>query len=677
MRQRINDLTIALQRCCCLVVVLLIVTRAASADSSQPKDAILTMSIEDLMDVEVFSVSKRKQQIGTIASAVSVIDENEIRQSGARSLPEILRLIPGVQVSQINATNWAVSIRGSNGQFSNKLQVLIDGQSVYSFGFSGVFWNDIDIPIEQIKRVEVLKGPGGAIWGANAVNGVINVITKNSAETQGTHLTLGGGNYKESLAMARHGFELSENNTGRIYVKQERQAPSRTENNEHGYDGATDIATGVRFDLKPTDEDTILLKADVFNSVGTLETVGATGFIPTTVKREINTTIVRMFGKWDHALSNTSEFSGQLDVSREDREYSITSLVTDTLNLGLQYNLHFGDSQELTIGTDYRHVHDDAADGTFLRFDPNQRNHDIMGLYVQHQIDLIPDSLTFTSGLRLDRNDFTGWEYQPNLRLIGRPSESHSVWGSYSRATRTPSRVENDMRFVNGLVPIETLKSNALLEIQGSTSTQSENLTAYELGYRFVPRKNISVDLASYYFQYDDLTTIAIQGDPTVDISSGEPRIIIPLGASNAATGSAYGGEVSLRYNPTDWWRASLGYSYIETESSYDQSTQDIFLNPNSFTPKHAVIFRTGVTVLRDIELDSTLRYVGSTQDNLVDPYFQLDVRIGVPLAPNVLFAIVGQNLISDKHREFSSISPNPVQVDIPRGVYGKITWTF
>lgn len=662
---------------CAIVCVFFSFLPQCFAESGTKSSDILNMSLEDLMQVEVYSVSKKLKKIGDTPASIYVLDEADIRRSGATSLPEVLRLVPGVNVSQINAHSWAVSIRGSNNQFANKLQVLIDGQSVYSFAFSGVFWNDIDIPLEYIERIEVQRGPGGAIWGANAVNGVINIITKKSSSTQGSYVSAGGGNIKESMTHVGQGFELGSIGHGRVYAKQARLSDSKYEDGTNAFDGTTNLSGGFRTDLTLSKKDAVVLVGDVHGSRADVETVNGVGLLSPTVKRKTDTNTSRLIGKWTHHINPTDELSLQLDYINESREYPVSDGDTDTVNSELQYNLALTPTQNLILGVGSRYINDSSKGTEIIRFIPDERDFKTYSFFIQHDAQLVKEVLTLTSGVRVEHNNFTGTEVQPSVRVLGKISEDQLLWGAYSHAISTPSRAANDVRFTSGAISLPEPYGMGELEAQGNPDTISETLDSFELGYRITPAKELSFDISTFYFQYNNLLTISRVGAPTLDLDRPHPGIIIPLAVDNAASGEAWGGEISSTYNPNRWWRHNLGYAFIDTMADYDRQANELFVDVGSFTPRHSVFYRTGVTITHDIDLDATLRYMSSVTDNSLDPYFELDLRVAIPIMKRLKFSVVGQNLLHDNREEYFSVAPMPRQVPAQRGVYGLLTWEF
>lgn len=435
---------------------------------SLPMEAYLDLPLEDLLSLEVTSVSKKRQPLSEAPAAIYVITQDDIKRSGVTSIPEALRMAPGVQVTRINSNKWAVSSRGFNGQMSNKLLLLIDGRSVYTPAFSGVYWDVQDTFMDDIERIEVIRGPGATLWGANAVNGIINVITKSAGNTQGGLLTLGAGSEEKGFAGFRYGASLGDHSQGRFYLK------------AFDRDGFSDLATGTdagdqwksyragfRIDGGASTEDGWTFQGDIYhtdeNQYVASQWVSTPPFnLPD--DDNFNTTGWNLLTRWNHHLSDRSSMTLQLYYDHAERDELILGQTHDTFDLDFQHNLMLGNRHDVIWGFGYRAVKDDFDNTFAVSLSPDSRTNHLISAFVQDQIELVPDRFHLTVGSKIEHNDYTGFEVQPSVKMLWTPHERHTLWGSVSRAVRTPSRVEASGQVVIVGIP-PTIKT-----ISGSTN---------------------------------------------------------------------------------------------------------------------------------------------------------------------------------------------------------------
>ncbi|HEY1171747.1 MAG TPA: TonB-dependent receptor [Verrucomicrobiae bacterium] len=600
------------------------------------------MSLAELMDQDVTIVTKTPERLSRSASAVQVVTGEDIRRSGAMTLADALRLAPNLTVQQINSYGWVVSSRGFNAVFANKLLVMIDGRSVYTPLDAGVFWDAQNILMEDIDRIEVVSGPGGTLWGANAVNGVINIITKSAKETQGLYVSAAAGTFLNNYGAIRYGGQAGTNFFYRVYMQRFERDSTRTPNRGDGIN-AWDMANGgFRMDYYPSEANTLTLQGDFYS--GDIQNV------PTSAVSGLDGQNV--LGRWTHTFSEESDMSLQLYWDRTWRR-DIPSTITDRLNtydLDFQHRFAIGERHNLLWGAGYRLMQDKTPTSTaIVGFVPVERNMQLFSGFLQDEITLLPDRLKLTLGTKLEHNDFSGFEVQPSARLAWTPTERQTVWGAVSRAVRTPSRIDSDYH-----IPI-----TPPYIIAGGPNFEAERLIAYELGYRLQPTERISLSLATFYNRYTDVYSV----EPA---ATGVP---IPFTIQNGAEGQSYGLELSGVYQAADWWRLRGGYTYFHKDlwSQLGHNVTQAVLASQGNDPQNQIVLQSILDLPQNFELDTTARFVSSLSDPQVPRYFTFDVRLAWHYK-NMEFAVVGQNLWDRQHAEFNSAQ------EIQRSVYGKVT---
>ena len=607
--------------------------------------ALKKLSLTELMDIEVTSVSKRPEKLSETASAIQVITQDDIRRSGVSSLPEALRLASNLEVAQVDSRQWAISARGFNNTTANKMLVLIDGRTVYTPLYAGVFWDVQDPFIEDIDRIEVISGPGATLWGANAVNGVINVTSRNSKDTQGLLFSGGGGTELRGLSSVRYGGQLSSNAHYRVYGKFFDRGSGVLTNGQDAANGWHMGQGGFRVDWDAS-------KANLFTLQGDLYT-GRMG------QRNMDDTAVdggNVVGRWSHRFSERSDLKLQLYYDRTHRRVPNTfAEVLDTYDVDFQHRFPLGDRHSIVWGLGYRLNRDDVTNSPGLAFLPARVSRQSFSGFVQDEIALVKDRLQLTIGTKIEHNEFTGYEYEPSGRVAWKASRRQMIWGAISRAVRTPSRIDREL-FVPGRPPFL---------LAGGPGFVSENLSAYELGYRTQAAERFSLSLATFYDIYGDLRSIERQNPPAP----------LPLVIANGLKGESYGAELTGDYRVTDRWRLRAGYTELRIHIRPGLGSTDTSRGSGeSHDPNRQIFLRSSVDLPRHIEFDAAFRFVGSIANQTVPAYSELDVRWGWRPNPGLEFSVVGQNLLHDRHAEFGS--PN-TRKEIERSVYGKVTWRY
>jgi iron complex outermembrane receptor protein len=633
-------------------VLLLIIFSAATgqADSQLARevDALKTVPFEELFNLEITTVSKRTERLIDAASAIQVITSEEIRRSGATSLPEALRLASNLQVAQINSYNWAISARGFNAVTANKLLVLIDGRSVYTPLFSGVFWDAQHVMLEDIDRIEVISGPGATLWGANAVNGVINIITKNARATQGALLSAGAGSLLKGFGNGRYGGKAGDDLYYRVYGMGFDRGPAFSRSGAEGPDEWHLGQGGFRADWLPQNGTNLMVQGNFYGGEEGLAT-----------QPDLSIDGQNLLARWTRPLGNESEVSVQLYWDRTHRRNpGIFSEALNTYDLEWQHRFPWGERNKLLWGGGYRLMVDRVLNGPIPNFAflPAHQTLHLFSGFLQDEITLLRDRLFLTVGSKFEHNSYSGFEVQPSARIAWMPITNHTFWAAVSRAVRSPSRIDTEL-FAPATPPFF---------IRGSGDRfDSETVLAYELGYRTELAERVGVSMSAFYNDYDDIRSL----EPI----AGAPGQFIILNGLRATT---YGVELAVAWHALDWWRLRGGYTYLQKRIRFGNSQDFNGGQGEGNDPHHQFLLHSMINLPANLEFDSVLRYVDNLNQRgpLVPAYTSLDLRLAWRPAPNWEFAIVGQNLLDKRHAEFGAPA---TRQEIPRSVYGKATWRF
>jgi iron complex outermembrane receptor protein len=647
---------------------------AAEADGGA--DLLPELSLEQLMQVTMTSPSRKSQTLLDVSSAVFVINQEDIRRSGATTIPDLLRMVPGVQVASIDGNTWAISIRGFNGTFANKLLVMIDGRSVYTPLYGGVFWEVQDTVLEDIERIEVIRGSGSTVWGANAVNGVISIITKNAQDTNGTRLTGLAGNRERGSASVRYGSAFGEHTNYRIYAKYLNRGDTVSTSTPAG-DAIEMSRGGFRIDSLPTNDLTLTLQGDLYGG-----SAGKAFTVPTlsspfnaTLSQTSNLFGANLLSRIDWLQSETSKASLQLYYDRTSRDTSLASEGRDTVDLDLQHNWRVSASHELTWGAGYRFLHD-TTKGTrdFILLTPESRSEVLLNLFLLDEITLLPETLRLSVGTKLEHTEFTGWGLQPSARLLWTPHRGYSVWGAVTRSTRTPSRGEQDAKKGLQVLPPSQASGQlpTVLLATGNRQLDPESLLAYEVGFRADLSQSLAVDISTFYNLYHGII-FPSRGTPFRDGT----QVTVPLNLTNANKYQSSGAELALQWQPYQWWTLKGGYAYIHfTGAGVDDSLAI------RATPAHQGTLRSMFSLRPDLDLDLWARYVAKNRypffngTGEIPAYLTMDLRLAWRPVVGLELSLVGQNLLDDRHLE--SVSDlSAARHEVQRTVYGKAAWAF
>src|ERR1700739_1281307 len=642
---------------------------------NSPQD-LNQLNLAQLGSIEVTTCQKEPEQIWRVPAAVFVITQEDIRRSGATSIPEALRLAPGVEVGRIDADHWSVAIRGFAGQFSKNLLVLIDGRSVYTPLFSGVYWDVQNVMLEDVERIEVIRGPGGTIWGANAVNGVINIITKSAKDTHGVLSALGGGNVDQGTGEARYGGAVSKNFNYRMYSMGSMRGPefhSDGDNFDHWRMGQA----GFRADWIKGEKDSFTAQGDLYSGESG-ESILIASFSPLMEAPEEGKDYVsggNLLARWQHKDSEGSDIQIQAYFDRTNRQDFELGETRDTFDLDFIQHLRIHNNQELTWGLGARVSPSNfiqSSDG--VNFLPSRQTDSIYGGFVQYELPIVSDKLSLTAGTKLEHNNFSGFEFQPSARLLWTPTGHQSFWMGTTRAARPPSRCDQDVQ--SQILLQATPPPPIFFEIVGDPKLKAEKLIAYEAGYRSQIQTHAYLDFTTFYNSYNDLQGY---GPISLAVTNNPPPIdlLFVLPYANAIEGRTVGAEIAPSWEIQPWWRLRGSYSFLHMDLKDKPGFTDVGNLLSSYmgsSPSHVASFQSLEDLPKHFELDQTYRYVSGLSEYSVHPNSTADVRVGWRPGEGLDFSVIGQNLFRPSHPEFGG-DPGPL-VGIKRSVYLKLTWT-
>ena len=661
--------------------------------NAEEANSINNLSIEDLLNVEVTSVSKKAQSLNDAAAAIYVISNEDIKRSGATSIPDALRLAPGLDVARINANVWAVTSRGFGGRIANKLQVLIDGRSVYNRAFAGVDWENQDVVLEDIDRIEVIRGPGATMWGANAVNGVINIISKSSAQTQGGLISGGGGSFERGFGTFRYGTKLNESTTARAYVKGFDRGSHEFMPEFSGFDlGNTSKYNnwskqqgGFKLDSKLNGRDEITVQGDVYSSAANLSAAHPNITSLSNISQTDVTSTMggNLLSRFQRTLSATSELKLQFYYDGYSRDLSIVKDTRHSLDFDMQHRFMWLHNHEIIWGANYKYGHDhiiSAHGSQIYHMNPASVDDQLASAFIQDEISWFDNRLKFSFGSKLEHNDYSGFEGQPSAHIMWAPENNHRIWAGVSRAVRTPARSDQGLNYLSWIIPAYSNQNPSQFPIainyQGNRKFQAENVVTYELGYRTSFRKSLSFDITGFYSQYKNLFGLV---RPNPELSPTYTYLNQNILVTNLAHSHSYGVEISSIWQMLDWWRWDINHSWFHNQYAY---SADYLSSGYAASPNQHSSIRGLINVTDNIDFDIWWRYNGASMTNssfgslIIPSYFTLDLRSAWRPMRNLELSVTGQNLLQSSHLEYVSETmyiPTPVV----RGVYGKISFSF
>lgn len=634
-------ITLKIAYCLCVISVMCVsATLFAQQPASSPGD-LKKLSIDELLNLEVTSVSRSPEKLTEAASAIQVITDEDIRRSGATNIPEILRLATNLQVAQLNSNAYIISSRGFNTIFANKLLVMIDGRTVYTPLFGGVLWELQNVLLEDIDRIEVISGPGGTLWGANAVNGVINIITKHTSDTQGLYASALAGTFIKDQLAARYGGSIGSKITYKIYGRHFDRNPTQKTDGTDNTDAWRLSQGGFRLDWSGTKTNQYTVQGDCYG--GTKKTAGS----------HSNFNAQNILARWTRSFSQSSDLMLQLYYDRYYRN-DVPSQSYDQLNtydLDFQYRFPLAQRHSILVGTGIRFVQDHTVSQTpLVAILPEKKNLNLFNAFVQDEI-AIAKNLKVTLGTKVLHNVYTGIEVQPGIRAALAIKDNQTLWAAISRAVRTPSRFDVDYYLPS------TLQPPNVASVAGGPNFISEKVVAYELGYRLQPDAKSTFSLATFYNVYSDVYSVEnLPGTVTYQIQNG-------------SKGTSWGAELSGTYQVCNNWRLKGGYTYIDKklEAKPGHNFDPTYLGNDA---KHHALLQSMLNVSKNFHADVTARYLDYLPKTLatvmVPGYFTYDARLAVDIK-KVEVSVVGQNLYRKHHAEFGALT-------IPRSVYAKLT---
>jgi len=619
-------------------------------ESAEAAIDLSAMSIEQLAEIDVTSVSKSALPLRSAPAAIYVITHDDVIRSGATSVPEMLRLAPNLQVAQITASRYAITARGFNSSVADKLLVLVDGRSIYTPFSSSVNWNLQEVPPDDIERIEVVSGPGGSLWGANAVNGVINIITRRSGDTQGAAIEFGGGN-SEIRGRLRYGGRIADDLSYRFYVGGfDHGDENVTGAGANARDSWHKVQGGFRMDWEPAD-DLITVQGDIFD-----------GAEQQRITADQAISGRNLVGRWTHAMGGGSSL--QIQAYYDHIAFSVPGSFSnhlDTYDIQAQHNLALGD-HEIVWGGGYRVMSDDfpttLSATQAVRFVPESRTLTLWNLFLQGSVSLT-GRLKLIAGMKMEDEPYTGIALMPNARLAWTVADTGLLWVAASRAVRIPSRLDRDV----------TQRSGSIVTLTGG-NMQAVKVDAYELGYRAQPRADLSFSISAFYNIYPNLRS--------AELTNGR----LPVVFANGMAGKTYGVEFWANYRVTDWWRLTTGANWLHKDLRFKPGSSRLGgLQIAGNDPKYQLALRSAMDLGRGVTMDLDLRRIGALPAPPSPAYVELGARVAWAVSDKLEISVTGSNLLHAYHTEFGTTSNTlqvgPVGVTVGRSVFAATQWKF
>jgi len=637
--------------------------------------ALKNLSLEELSQIEVTTPSKTPTRAFQSAAAITVITGEDIKRSGALSIPEALRLAPGVEVARIDGNKWSIGIRGFGSRLSRSVLVMIDGRTVYTPLFAGTYWEVQDTLMEDIDRIEVIRGPGGTIWGPNAVNGVINVITKDARDTKGTLASIGGGNEEQGFANFRYGG--GDKQFGyRIYGKAFTRSPE-IHSDGRNFDDWRAAQTGMRMDWTNRHQDTFTVQGDLYDEEAG-ERVQATSYTqPYSQIIDGNALLSggNIMGRWARVLSDGNDIQIQTYYDRTNRHEPNFGENRNTFDVDFLQRLRLPARQQISWGLGARvgPVHDiEVVSG--LTFLPSDRTDYLLTGFLQDDIGLIEQRLTLTLGTKVLRTNFTDVSLEPSARLLWTPTQQDTLWAAFTHGLRTPSDAEENFD-LSGFIGTAPNGTPIFARFNANPSFAAEQLNGYELGYRRLLGRKIYLDIATFYNHYHDLFDEEIAGPIAPEATPAPAHLLLPAQFRNGLRGATEGGEIAPEWRPTTFWRLRGSYSYLHMNLGKAPGSGDIGTAPTieGSSPGHEVTAQSSIDIKKSFQFDLAYRFISALPGQLVPSYSTGDARLAWRRG-QVELSLVGRNLLQPSHFE-SGGDPGPL-VAIKRSVYAKIAWT-
>lgn len=660
----------------CLAFVL---TRFLSGGfaQSQDLDTLAKSSLEDLMNVRVTSVTKKEQSLSQSAAAAYVISREDIRRSGMTNVPDLLRMAPGVNVARINSNTWAISIRGFNYRYANKVLVLIDGRSVYTPTFSGIFWDQQSVPLEDIERIEIIRGPGGTVWGANAVNGVINIITTSAAHSQGTLISVGSGSTERAQAYVRQGGRFGQNGAYRVFGRYFNVLDSVNPSGSPAVDGWHGQQVGFRSDWDLSPADTLTVHGDLY-ATGEHQTISA--ILPSdqfrlhSVTNQVKVGSGNVLGRYQHSFANGSRASVQAYYSRFKR-FDMAHMDERNADVEFQYQFAVGSRHGLMAGAGIRST-SVAYEGIYnIYMDPSRFRAGLYSTFVQDEIRLTK-TVTLTAGSKFEHNAFSGFEFEPSAQILWAPNRRHSFWTSVARAVRQPSALEWNSRVDGSSSPLGDTGMSAVFRIYGNSQMQAPIMLDSEAGYRAQLSKRLSVDVTGFRSSYRRSVTV----EPETPFFTADPaprHLVVPARWANKGAARSYGAEIFANWQATSRWRITPSFSYLHLKLLRESSTgYDLERDLIGSSPRHQGQLRSAVSLTRNVEWDAAAYFVSRLETGSIPAYVRLDSHLSWRVGEITELSATGQNLLSPSRLEIDNALQTHATL-VQRSIFGKVTWRF
>ena len=662
-----------------LALLFLLVSPTALAEDTESEgkeNPVKQLSLEQLGKVEVTSVSKTPEEIWNTPAAIFVLTQQDIQRSGVTTIPAALRLVPGVEVARISSNKWSIGIRGFGSRLSRDVLVLIDGRTVYTTLLAGTYWEVQNVLLEDIDRIEVIRGPGGTIWGPNAVNGVINIITKASKDTHGELVSVGGGTVDQGFFNARFGGGNGSTFDYRMYALGFERGPEY-HFDRMNYDSWRAVQGGFRMDFTKNDRDYFTVQGDIYDE-GAGETVTATSYTPPYSQLIAGTARLsggNILARWQHKQGEGKDFQVQAYYDRTNRHEPNFTDLRDTFDLDILDRFPLPGRQHITWGFGARFsrgTNPTVVSGLF--FIPQSRTNELFTGFFQDEIELFPKRLSLSVGTKVLTTTYTGWQWQPSARLLWTPTQRQSLWGAYTHSVRTPSDAERAF-YLTGFIGIAPSGLPFFARFNANPEFGSEEVNGYEVGYRRLFAQQVYVDVAAFYNHYSGLFSEDLLGAPFVENTPPPTHLLLPAEFGNGLVGTTRGIEIAPEWRPTSFWRLRASYSFLQMRIKKSPGSLDIgsstFIEGSN--PRHQANIQSGFDIGKAFTLDLTYRYVSALGALTIPSYSTADVRFAWKLNQEFEASIVGQNLLQPRHYEFAS-DPGP-SVGIKRSVYGQLTW--
>jgi iron complex outermembrane receptor protein len=648
--------------------------------AQEQKPDLSDISLDTLANTEITSVSRKGEKLSKAAAAVFVITQEDIRRSGLTSIPELLRMVPGLTVAQIDANKWAVTARGFNERFADKMLVLMDGRTIFDPLSSGIYWDVQDTMVEDIERIEVIRGPGATLWGANAVNGVVNIITKKAKDTQGALVAENGGSQNGGSGAVRYGGTLHGRGDYRIFTKYTQQGAFTDSLGQEASDDWHLLHGGFRTDWVLSGRDDLTVEGDLYKGNAGQSVPGLLSLTPPATGNfndRTNMSGGNLLGRWHRASSDRVDTTFQMYFERADRnETRVLGEYRRTIDLDFDQQVRVGDRHSLVWGGNYRYASDSTTGTLNLSFNPASRSTNLYGAFLQDEITLVPDRLRITIGSKLEHNYYSGFAVQPNVRALLTVRPRYAIWMAISRASENSSRFDADIR-VNESASVGATGTTTLVSSFGTLHLPPENVVAYELGQRGEVGKWLTLDVAAFYNHYTNRHTQE-PGVPFFEANPPPLHLVSPTVTMSNISGETHGLEVFSKMKVTSFWNVSVGYSLFEIHLHSSPESQDFTtaIESEGSTPRHAFQVRSQLNLPHKLEFDDAVYYVSRLPGPQIPSYARVDARLGWRPENRLEISVGVQNLLDPRHFEFGSGDfVNATQVG--RNAYGKLTWRF